>query len=253
MKRFNTINPVKRLTRFFVREILVNVQLITPDARGAYLERVQLDIAGAEHFVVITAFATSDGIALLEPAMRKCLEAGGQGTLVLALDRQHFNAADVFRKLGRLAEQFPNKLEVRLVRERSGLLHAKAVFAKRPDGSATLLVGSANLTERAFTHNHELGLWVNLLAQPDVSRAFQRFAQTLGGTRHEAEDLLRLAASLGDTALRVLPKDTEPRPRAPSIPWPFEAAPQPPNVPMHRRTWAARARCPRHPNARRDA
>ena len=74
----------------------MNVQLLTPDARGAFLERVQRDIASAEYFVIVTAFATSAGIALLEPAMRTCLDAGGQGTLVLALDRQHFNAADVF-------------------------------------------------------------------------------------------------------------------------------------------------------------
>jgi hypothetical protein len=44
--------------------------------RGGYLERVQLDIARAEHFVLVTAFATSGGIALLEPAMRKCRLAG---------------------------------------------------------------------------------------------------------------------------------------------------------------------------------
>src|SRR5205807_8735714 len=91
------------------RDVDVNVQLLTPDARGAYLERVQRDIASAEHFVLVTAFATSDGIALLEPAMRRCLDAGGQGTLALALDRQHFNAADVFKKLASLAEAFPNK------------------------------------------------------------------------------------------------------------------------------------------------
>jgi HKD family nuclease len=175
----------------------VNVQLLTPAARGAYLERVQRDIASAEHFVLVTAFATSDGIALLEPAMRTCLEAGGQGTLVLALDRQHFNAADVFKKLATLLESFPDRLEVRIVRERAGLLHAKAVFTKLPDGAATLLVGSANLTERAFTQNHELGLWVTLLGEPDVSRAFQQFAQSLGGTRHDAAELHRLAKILG--------------------------------------------------------
>src|SRR5439155_1478653 len=171
-----------RLPNVFRQDIAVNLQLLTAAARCEYLEGVQRDIASAEHFVIVTAFATSDGIALLEPAMRKCLDAGGQGTLVLALDRQHFNAADIFAKLATLAEAFPNKLEVRIVRERAGLLHAKAVFAKLPDGTATLLVGSANLTERAFTQNHELGPWVNLLGAPEVSRAFQHFAQSLGGT-----------------------------------------------------------------------
>jgi HKD family nuclease len=177
-------------------DINVNVQLLTPAARNAYLERVRRDIGGAEHFVLITAFATPDGIELLEPSMRKCLEAGGQGTLVLALDKQHFNAADLFEKLATLADLFPQRLEIRIVHERSGLLHAKAVFAKLPDGSATLLVGSANLTERAFTQNGELGLWVDLLGNPEVSHAFQIFAQSLGGARRDADALRRLAASI---------------------------------------------------------
>jgi HKD family nuclease len=210
----------------------MNVQLLTPAARGAYLDRVQRDIASAEHFVLITAFATSDGIALLEPAMRTCLNAGGQGTLVLALDRQHFNAAEMFEKLASLAEAFPNKLEVRMVRERAGLLHAKGVFAKRPDGTATLLVGSANLTERAFTENHELGLWVNLLGEPEVSREFQRFAQSLGGTRHSAADLLRLAGSLKATGQGISNPESAPGPPSPPPPWPFDADPQPPPVPI---------------------
>lgn len=192
----------------------MNVQLLTPAVRGAYLEQVQHDIGNAEHFVVITAFATSEGITLLEPAMRRCLGSGGQGTLILALDRQHFNAAEVFRTLANLAEAFPDKLEVRVVIERAGLLHAKAVFAKFPDGTATLLVGSANLTERAFTENHELGLWVNLLGEPEVSRVFQRFAQSLGGTRRGAEELRRLAGSL------EVPDPGGASPRTPSRPLP---------------------------------
>ena len=195
-------------------------------------QRIQRDIASAEHFVLVTAFATSDGIALLEPAMRKCLEAGGQGTLVLALDRQHFNAADVFERLASLVKSFTDRLEVRIVREFAGLLHAKAVFAKLPDGTATLLVGSANLTEKAFTQNHELGLWVNLLGEPEVSRAFQRFAQSLGGTRHDAAELSDLARYLGVPRSTNDGTDVEPRPKLPPPPWPFGTDPTPPSIPI---------------------
>jgi HKD family nuclease len=195
----------------------VNVRLLTPEARGEYLERVRGDIASAEHFVLVTAFATSDGIALLETAMRTCLGRGGQGTLVLALDRQHFNAADVFEKLANLVDAFPNKLEVRIVPERAGLLHAKAVFAKFADGGATILIGSANLTERAFSHNHELGLWVNLLGEPKVSRAFQLFAQNLGGVRQGADDLHRLAGQLLTASPVVRTLGPRPEPQLPSF------------------------------------
>ncbi len=181
--------------------------------------------------MLVTAFATSDGIALLEPAMRTCLDAGGQGTLVRALDRQHFNASDVFEKLASLVKAFPNKLEVRVVPEHAGLLHAKAVFAKLPDGTATLLVGSANLTEKAFAQNHELGLWVNLLGEPEVSLAFQRFASNLGGTRRDAAELLVLAENLKDTRPPVLPPDGTTKPKLLLLPWTFPDPP-PLDVPI---------------------
>ena len=193
----------------------MKLQLLTPAVRGAWLEQIRGDIAKAEHFVLITAFATSDGIALLEPAMRTCLDAGGQGTLVLALDRQHFNAAAVFEKLATLVEEFPNKLEVRVVREGAGLLHAKAVFAKAKDGTATLLVGSANLTEKAYTQNHELGLWVDLLGPPEISNSFQLFVRDLCGTPCDAAALRRLAGSLGDGKR----PDPAPNPAPPAKKW----------------------------------
>jgi hypothetical protein len=129
-------------------------------------------------------------------------------------------------------EAFPNKLEVRIVRERAGLLHAKAVFSKLRDGTATLLVGSANLTARAFTENHELGLWVNLLGEPEVSRLFQRFAQSLGGTRHTAADLLRLGESLKQIGPPVPPSERPPPTQLAPTPWPFGADPPPPDVPI---------------------
>ena len=209
----------------------MNVQLLTRAARGAYLERVQQDVASAEHFVLVTAFATSEGISLLEPAMRQSLTGGGHGTLVLALDRQHFNAADVFEKLATLVESFPERLEVRIVHERAGLLHAKAVFAKLPDGTATLLVGSANLTERAFTQNHELGLWVDLVGNPEVSRAFQRFAQSLGGTRHDAAALRHLAGCIA-TASRSWSERLPVRKSENEVVVTPPSRPSPPSVPI---------------------
>jgi len=43
--------------------------LTTRRARRRYLERVQGDIASAEHFVLVTAFATSDGY---RPLLEAC-------------------------------------------------------------------------------------------------------------------------------------------------------------------------------------
>jgi HKD family nuclease len=105
----------------------VNVELLTSSGREPYLDKFRGAIETAERFAIVTSFATSDGLALLEPAMRACLKGGGMGTIVLALDRQHFNAADVFCKLAAMMSEFgEKKLHVCLVPEGAGLLHAKA-------------------------------------------------------------------------------------------------------------------------------
>jgi hypothetical protein len=62
--------------------------------------------------------------------MHKCLEAAGQGRILLALHRPQGNAADGFDKLANLVESFPERLEIRIIRERAGLLHAKAVIGQ---------------------------------------------------------------------------------------------------------------------------
>jgi hypothetical protein len=129
-------------------------------------------------------------------------------------------------------DSFPERLEVRIVREGAGLLHAKAVFTKLPDGAATLLVGSANLTERAFAQNHELGLWVNLLGEPEVSRAFQHFAQSLGGTRHNAAALRALAGGLQGAARYRPASPPGPEPRPMAEPRVFSPDPPPLSVPI---------------------
>ncbi len=178
------------------------MELLTSNVRSSYLNRILADIERAEHFILVTAFATADGIELLEPSMRRCLGNGNQGTLILALDRQHFNAADVFRKLAEIADEFPQRLSIRIVREEASLLHAKAIFTKLSGGGATLIVGSANLTDKAFSRNHELGIWVDLLGKPDVVRAFESFAQRIGGSCYDAAHLRRLADKLAGIAPR---------------------------------------------------
>jgi HKD family nuclease len=175
----------------------VSVELLTSSHREAYLDKIRRAIETAERFALVTAFATSDGLALLEPAMRDCLKRGGIGTIVLALDRQHFNAADVFRKLAAMLREFGDqKLQVCLVPEGQGLLHAKALFAKARDGGGVLIVGSANLTDRAFTRNHELGVVVDLEGVGKLGQSFERFVQNLGGRGLTVDAALKIADAL---------------------------------------------------------
>jgi len=176
----------------------MGVTLLTTANRGDYLSRIQSAIGDAEHFTLVTAFATSDGIELLEPSMRNCLERGGTGRVVLALDRQHFNSVGVFVALGGLKREFGAKLEVSLVEEAAGLLHAKALFAKGRTGADIMIVGSANLTERAFYNNHELGVAADLHGPEggDVARKLQLFVRDIHARPLSVEAIQMLVARL---------------------------------------------------------
>jgi HKD family nuclease len=202
------------------------VELLTSVSREAYLDRITGAIENAERFALVTAFATVEGLELLEPSMRRCLERGGSGTLVLARDRQHFNAADVFAKLAELLRAFGGRFCVYLVPESDGLLHAKALFAQEADGGGVLIVGSANLTRGAFDRNHELGLFVDLLQHAQLARAFVRFVDGVGARALTAEKADEHAA-----ALRGRPRVPAPREGEAALP---AALPPPPTLPPPR-------------------
>jgi hypothetical protein len=132
---------------------------------------------GATSFVLVTGFASVAGVGVIGPVVREVLDRGGQGRIILAIDRQGFNTVEVFEALLGLKEERGAQLSIGVVLEGAGLLHAKALFTRGPAGER-LLVGSANLTRNALGTNHELGL---LLQAPsaDVQRAFHRFVTSI--------------------------------------------------------------------------
>jgi HKD family nuclease len=134
-------------------------------------------LSSATSFVLVTGFASVAGIGVVGPAVRAVLERGGQGRIIIAVDRQGFNAASVFEALLALKDERGARLSLGVVLEGAGLLHAKALFTQGPAGER-LLVGSANLTRSALGTNHELGL---LISSPpaDVRRAFHRFVTSI--------------------------------------------------------------------------
>lgn len=131
----------------------------------------------ATSFTLVTAFASVAGVAVVKPALSALFERGGQGRVILAVDRRGFNAAAVFETLLAMKESHGARMSIGVVLEDAGLLHAKALFTQGPRGDR-LLVGSANLTRGALSANHELGV---LLHEPpaDVRHAFHRFVTSI--------------------------------------------------------------------------
>jgi HKD family nuclease len=164
---------------------MTDVRLVTSPG-DSYAKEMLNALDGAESFVLVTAFATSSGLAVVEPAITQVLDRGGQGRIIVAVDRQGFNTGATFERLLALKNEAGARLTLGLVLEGAGLLHAKALFARKAT-TDTLLLGSANLTRAALGQNHELGVLVPALA-PEVRTAFLRFVTSLAPRSLDGDD-----------------------------------------------------------------
>lgn len=152
-------------------------------------------LAQASSFILVTGFASVSGVDLLAAAIAQVLERGGQGRIVVSVDRQGFNAAGVFRALLALRAAHGNRLALGVALQSSGLLHAKALYTEGPTGPS-LLVGSANLTRSAYEKNLELGIVVES-PPAEVSRAFKRFVDSIAPRSLDGPDAEGFLVSKG--------------------------------------------------------
>jgi len=163
----------------------VTVELVASPGQG-YIEALRRGLADATSFVLVTAFASQAGLDLVEPLLEQVLARGGQGRLVVAVDRRGFNATGLFESLLRLKTAHSKRLSVGVVMEDQGLLHAKALFTQSPTGDR-LIVGSANLTARALGINHELGVALGGV-EGNVRHAFHQFVNSIAPRSLDGED-----------------------------------------------------------------
>lgn len=188
----------------------------SPNAR--YAEALEQAILRATNIVLVTGFASTTGVGWLAKALDTLFaRPEGQAQITIAVDRRGFNASEVFEALLAIKARVGNRLALGLVLEDSGLMHAKALFARGGPWGSELIVGSANLTQSALDANHELG--IHLCDVPKkVELAFLAFHNRLPQKsldRHDANEFLR---ALG---LLRAPKGTSP---GSSSPCPFSAS-----------------------------
>ncbi len=152
-------------------------------------------LSDASRFVLVTAFASLSGLERLQRALGDVIARGGDGEIVLAVDRRGFNTSALFDALLALREAAGPRLSLGLVLESSGLLHAKALYVEGPRGPR-LIVGSANLTRSAFEQNHELGVLIRDAAG-DVRSAFRRFVRSIPRRELNGPDARAFLATRG--------------------------------------------------------
>jgi phosphatidylserine/phosphatidylglycerophosphate/cardiolipin synthase-like enzyme len=144
-------------------------------------------IAEAKHDILITGFALHNGRTILA-ALAERMDRDPTLSVVLCLDiaRPHGDTSDEQAIIARFAHRFrsgewpPGRLptlyydprSVALDAELKSSLHAKVAIAD----SSHVLIGSANLTEAAFTRNIEIGVLISL---PVVAAVIRMHIETL--------------------------------------------------------------------------
>ena len=126
-----------------------------------HIEAVRAALDGASEIIVIAGFATQGGFKLIKSEIKNCLDDGGRVTLVLGVDQAGITSANLVKTLRRLLRRYKKQLKVTLIFEQRGreFLHAKVYWGeRRGSADANVVVGSANLTARAFQTNYELSL-----------------------------------------------------------------------------------------------
>ena len=161
----------------------------------SYADEMLAALADATAFTLVTGFASVAGVRMVEPALRAVIDRGGQGRIILAVDRQGFNAAAVFQSLLDLKAKAGARLSIGVVLEGAGLLHAKALFTQGPCGDQ-LLVGSANLTRNALGVNHEMGVLLGQVPS-DVRRTFLQFVTSIAPRSLDGDDAETFLISRG--------------------------------------------------------
>ena len=186
------IIPRQRRVWFTLKDVL---QLLASPG-CSYLEAVLSAIARARRVTLVVAFASPAGVDELDSALDRLLANPlASAHIILGMDRQGFNGVAVIEKLLKLRARFGTRLDLGLVIERTGLMHAKGLLTEGPHG-AELFVGSANLTRSALRENHELGLHV-LDTPPELVRAFHSFARGLYPARLDEETAPDIIRALG--------------------------------------------------------
>ncbi|MCB9662838.1 MAG: DUF3427 domain-containing protein [Alphaproteobacteria bacterium] len=165
---------------------LVHPALLFNGAQDVSLfHELEREIASADRVDAIVAFLKFSGFKLLEQALRRFVERGGELRLVAST---YVGATDAraVKELCRLGAR------VRLAYEEDGTrLHAKAWLFHRASGLSTAYIGSSNLSRSALTDGAEWNVRVTEVATPALlerfDQAFTQFWEALGPEDHHPE------------------------------------------------------------------
>ncbi len=155
------ITPYTRLT---------HSELFTGSNKGLSLEsELRKEILSSNQVDLIVSFIKFSGIRILEPALRKFTNSGGQLRIITTT---YMGASDY--KAIKLLSELKNttvKVSYNTGNER---LHAKAYLFKRNTGFHTGYIGSSNFSRSALTNGLEWNLKITTKEVPHIIQKFEK-------------------------------------------------------------------------------
>lgn len=158
---YGFIDAAARASRRFHPRVVVN------DGDQNVLRVIRDEIKRCDEFLFSVAFVTPGAIAMLK---QELLEFEGHGTIVTS-DYLSFNSPRAFEELLNLRAQCG--IDVRV--HSSKAFHPKG-YVFRSEHAVTAMMGSANLTKRALSSNHEWNLKVSAAPASDLAEQLKDLA-----------------------------------------------------------------------------
>jgi HKD family nuclease len=127
------------------------------------LTEVQRRLKSARQFKIATAMISAAGVNRVDESIRRCLQKGGSGEILIGIDLPSDPKA--MQELLRIESNYAGRLQLKVFRRlKNRIFHPKLFIFKGRNGKRSAIIGSSNLTCGGLTENYE----VNVLVEADT-------------------------------------------------------------------------------------
>jgi len=127
------------------------------------LTAVQRRLKSARQFKIATAMISAAGVNRVDESIRRCLQKGGSGEILIGIDLPSDPKA--MQELLRIESNYAGRLQLKVFRRlKNRIFHPKLFIFKGRNGKRSAIIGSSNLTCGGLTENYE----VNVLVEADT-------------------------------------------------------------------------------------
>lgn len=124
------------------------------------LTSVRRCLASARRFKIATAMVSAAGMAYVDDSIRRCLQKGGTGQILIGIDLPTDPKA--LGKLLEIESKHVGQLELRIFcRLKKRIFHPKLFIFEGSGGNKCAVIGSSNLTGGGLVENYEVNLLVD--------------------------------------------------------------------------------------------